>query len=902
MGPALFGRHWVVAVFLLAAAVLALAPFAVAGVSDVPADLHAAAGAKSPIVVSLSWAAPSGSSVSGYRVYVAEHEDGPYDLATSTPGYSFDYVEGESGWPYYFLVTSVDADGVESAAAQAGPVASKWIESPHGAFSETSHNCEHCHSVHDADGNLLLDILRTDEASDTPDQSRACFRCHGGQSADSANVEDGSRDSFALASGHSVDASANAGLISACSSCHWVHGDSEVRPMIPALTVNGLSVASSGPELCYACHDAKNTWYDGNYPSPSSPPRDASGYPVSGTWMGPATYKGGSNAHRLIPETTQTAGFVAPVRRAQGDCLYCHAAHRGSNKYDSLLTTFTPSTTSSLASDQRHGTYAALCLDCHGGSVPSGFETAPTDIAQFVTTSTADATSGHRIKTAGGTLPVGAPLPCYECHNPHGSTRGNASMLSDVVGGSLETSSDAGVRHFCFSCHTTSDTVRGWDSDESIFSPVGETDSVVGIARTGGVLRLPPLAAHSQASATSCYACHGSDYRTGGSNVHNPGLGGYDPEAHTSTVTTATITILGTPYTDRACADCHVLELGPLHMPPADCADCHDTLVPIPGGWDKGCVQAGCHPAGSPLEIHVDIDASHMRSAEPTAADTCFVSECHTGGGSLADIHANKQSCDTCHSLDRAPTGNCEASGCHDLGKPHEDLTIAHTSSGGTDFVSVGIQDRRHGYYDGVTANCSDCHITSLIPLHSGDCQTCHTSSVSEAVKDAIANDDTNCTSCHPGHHSGDIDAHYSVVSDGCHKCHNADPYVDSSNVTCTGCHTPPNRETFVNPERITGTIRLVFGDCDVSGSAPPEHSYAVWTVRSGGADGPVVASGGGFDGSGWDGIDDVMVFAQPQPYHVYIEWYDRESDNSGESFFSQVDVTTSGQLATLHY
>ncbi len=133
-----------------------------------------------------------------------------------------------------------------------------------------------------------------------------------------------------------------------------------------------------------------------------------------------------------------------PVRREQGSCLYCHAAHGGANAYDGLLTTYTVPSQTTLASDKADGSYAALCFDCHGGTKPSGFATAPVDIKQFATAS--GGTGGHSIVTSGGTLPVGAPLPCFECHNPHGSQRGNSSLLTDERGASLGTTSAAGVR------------------------------------------------------------------------------------------------------------------------------------------------------------------------------------------------------------------------------------------------------------------------------------------------------------------------------------------------------------------------------------------------------------------------------------------------------------------------
>ena len=79
--------------------------------------------------------------------------------------------------------------------------------------------------------------------------------------------------------------------------------------------------------------------------------------------------------------------------RKQGDCLYCHSAHRGPNTYDALRYSYRPSSSSTLASDQAQGDYALECFACHSGVAPSGFATAPANIKQFITTDTAGA--GH---------------------------------------------------------------------------------------------------------------------------------------------------------------------------------------------------------------------------------------------------------------------------------------------------------------------------------------------------------------------------------------------------------------------------------------------------------------------------------------------------------------------------
>jgi hypothetical protein len=208
-----------------------------------------------------------------------------------------------------------------------------------------------------------------------------------------------------------------------------------------------------------------------------------------------------------------------------------------------------PSATT-LASDQADGSYAALCFTCHGGQKPAGFAETPVDIKQFATAN--DDMSGHRIVTQGGTLPVGAPLPCFECHNPHGSRRDNASMLSDERGESLSTTSAAGVRSFCFTCHTTSDTMAGWDSVAGAYVSVTSTDNVVGLPRDAALLRLRAHEGHAQGDSASCYQCHGNSYEVGGHNVHDPG-DGRDAKS-----VAGTLFVLGTSTVPSASIDASV--------------------------------------------------------------------------------------------------------------------------------------------------------------------------------------------------------------------------------------------------------------------------------------------------------------------------------------------------------
>ena len=736
-------------VIVLSGAVL-LPKLVFAGSGDAPINFVAVAGAR-PVIASLSWDPAPDSAPDHYRVYVGTSEAGVYLTPIDVSDTSFNYTTGLGGMRYYFRVVAVDSLGNESDAALSGPVTAPWAQTPHtNATGATT--CALCHTPHYAGR-----FLNRPELSTTSSEPTAlCVPCHDGRVASAANITSGTANSFSLASGHVLPGADSSSLVQNCSSCHFAHAKEESSPMLPARHINESDVDADGSGWCTSCHDSKDSWYGAGYPSTEAPSRDASGYPVSGTWPQPDTYNGPTNAHRLIVATTQTTTAGTVVKRSKGDCLYCHAAHKGPNKYDGLVAQFRPTTASTLVNDQASGAYAAACLTCHGSKLPSGFTSATVgaNIEKFVATDTPSA--GHRIVTPGGTLPVGAPLPCYDCHNPHGSTRNNQALISDERGRAMETSSAVGVRHFCFSCHTTADYVTGWDSTSTVFAQVA-SDTVEGIERAGGVLHLPPLSAHNEADTTSCYSCHGSNYATGGNNVHAPSItGGYDAASHTGTPTAQTFLIGGQTYPALACTECHAVELGAEHFKSTSqgneraCGLCHpsprNTLVP---DWDRTtCAQGGCHTISSAAPLHASIDASHTRL--PANAQ-CATSGCHTLD--LAGIHSSaspttagvtRTSCQVCHSVATIPASrNCLA--CHPEKVDGSGNVVGHGYTAARHVSAIatmtfsGTLPYNYDVGSGGTmtfaVGCTQCHLANIYDEHqkysataSQGCGLCHSS------------------------------------------------------------------------------------------------------------------------------------------------------------------------------
>lgn len=430
-------------------------------------------------------------------------------------------------------------------------------------------DCDACHKPHTAPTrrSLLANV----------DESEVCYVCHGDAGGSDWNVETWIANSFAsgMASGHeledSTDPDVTMDMTNSCTGCHGVHGDPDLRANLPANEqVAGSTIDSADPKSwCLACHNANHAWYAGTETSGvltinaglksayealiQDPERlVANGYyPTLGTFPGSTgntAYM--ASTHASIPaatvqslvSATDTAGRVA------GDCLWCHASHRSTATYDGLLGEYRATTATDAAGGATAGRYAQACFECHGNSSSTVYLPAATytnaywkntagapDIYTLVTDTT-NSRSGHRVKTASGAYYAqGSPLPCYECHNPHGSKNGNVLMISDALGGNLNPGGTAAqVRQFCFSCHTTGDgTPAGWDSDSNndgvhtdgvyttTLANTAAGSTAVGISRTvappTSYLRLTTSSYHLQAATQSCMACH--------DDAHNPGSG-----------------------------------------------------------------------------------------------------------------------------------------------------------------------------------------------------------------------------------------------------------------------------------------------------------------------------------------------------------------------------------------
>ncbi|MDY0341110.1 MAG: cytochrome c3 family protein [Coriobacteriia bacterium] len=410
-----------------------------------------------------------------------------------------------------------------------------YAANPHVAATVEGSNCSQCHVPHQA--TVGENILNVQGDPDELTPVTFCYGCHDGTSA--VNVKTGLNNvAFDGLSGHSVEAAGDGGdLTDVCSDCHDPHADSVTEFRIPksSITVKlpgnvtvDREVTGADNSWCFACHDDTHSWYCSRtaqpYPSVSAPLRAANGYPIKGTFPGATIYaEPSSNAHANIPAGSMSDWAIGSreATRVAGDCLWCHSGHRGKSEYDGLVDTFGAPKDPASADDLVDGDYAAVCFRCHAETLAEGiqFEGSPVvaDIASsaLATDAAPINSNGHRVRSESSTLPQDTPLPCYECHNPHGSANGNTRLISDTLGSSLDVSTDAGMRAFCFTCHTSSDpdgdgNPYGWDSDQAAYAGVTEGEGVVVGLDRATQLRLSNTFGHasSQVEENCLTACH----------------------------------------------------------------------------------------------------------------------------------------------------------------------------------------------------------------------------------------------------------------------------------------------------------------------------------------------------------------------------------------------------------
>jgi hypothetical protein len=312
-----------------------------------------------------------------------------------------------------------------------------------------------------------------------------------------------------------------------CRQCHISH--EEFQPQVKNLfepNDNMLCYSTSGVE---GCHINRPTGGSSGYPAQEQDrfpdqhtyhgyfEANSGGQKTTGAnnrvrWPGRSIWESLSySKHHSSPNMPRLDGT------GQGSCLNCHEPHNGASPYDQLVKQYGPiagSTTSGAPPEYN------MCFQCHGPSGPTSLPPQSRRIADFYSrTLSGSSRAGHAIDMTRGAVKKGDRLPCYDCHNPHGSAGSNGQnpngfLLSDQRPGwygltDIRNDSTQ-VRRFCTGCHAYPDQV---------------TPSILVEGITAK--KLPSRYPHRSYETTHCYDCHGRDYSSPrGDNVHNPGSGG----------------------------------------------------------------------------------------------------------------------------------------------------------------------------------------------------------------------------------------------------------------------------------------------------------------------------------------------------------------------------------------
>lgn len=319
-----------------------------------------------------------------------------------------------------------------------------------------------------------------------------------------------------------------------CRQCHPQHAESWESPQDRMLFTNNdntLAFYDQGDGLCHRRRPD-------NYPLgefdriPDGEPEAGyfeanlggvrrKGAEFRGRWPGELVYSDSrvfTSGHYASPHAQDPD---MPLRSDSGEglCLNCHDPHGTPSPFDLLTAPYGPiSGASSVGPPEEY----ALCLDCHGIDGPGGMDPENRFIQDYYDAGLNGDHAGHQIRMSPETaiswpshVEAGDMLPCYDCHNPHGSegnngVEPNAFLLSDERpdwSGLTDTLTDPSqCRRFCLGCHIPSDGIPGSITVEGI------------VMNT-----IPDETGHSSFDTQSCYDCHGSDYSgPTGNNVHNP--------------------------------------------------------------------------------------------------------------------------------------------------------------------------------------------------------------------------------------------------------------------------------------------------------------------------------------------------------------------------------------------
>lgn len=380
------------------------------------------------------------------------------------------------------------------------------------------------------------------------------------------------------------------------------------------------------------------------------------------------------------------------------------------------------------------------------------------------------------------------------------------------------------------------------------------------------------------------------------------------------------------PYFDVLvdCSNCHTNDLRAIHA--NDCYTCHNNpdYESVVNNWDGGCQQGGCHQV-----YHEDSTTAHLpwENAWNNSGNDCTI--CHAQNWDVS-----QSICQNCHATygagDHTPpvtTTNAlenyigpakinfsiwdNGSDMVGIGRTFYQLDGGPETAGMNVFVSApGPHDLVYWSID--QSGNKESPPNELTFTIIADTEPPVTTSNARATYNQGAR--INLSANDNGTPLGVKTTHY-TLSGGAYNGKEKTGtivWIPATNGTIeytlrfwsvdwAGNIETVNEVTFTCTGG-TGTIRLIWYDCDVNQNhCPSSYDWADWSIRIGSFNGPVYRSSGD-GGPNWSGVNDIAVAVSPIPYFVRIDWYYDDEDWDDQTDFPNVYVTTPGQIIRLNY
>ncbi len=551
------------------------------------------------------------------------------------------YTPGSGRVSYHRVISDVDAYTLGKFGQSYG------AQSPYNDVT-----CTRCHNQHGYSGGRILKNPITGVITGT----QYCVDCHTATGDPAAYARGGDKSGFD-ASAHGQAAAAGTGGFSTdptqsgnqigCLNCHTPHA-SDNPYLIARLdgTDNRIdpvdySSAWDKEGLCFDCH---------------------------------STQAVGPKGWDVQAQFSQTSRH--PIDTGQVTCASCHNPHRVTD----LQPVSVPTNTLQTADYTTAAGQVSFCLGCHQGrgTVLTAQVTTDTVVPYDVTIGgpaigpyATNPDSRHRLSSGPNS---GQPLPCGECHQPHGS--GNVRLLNDQMPTGAVTVTDlndpAQARAFCLGCHRTADDPNPTPTVAGV--PVPKLTNF-------NVPADPDF--HRSTSTEDCRSCHGNSYAGSWSrNVHRPGNG------------------LG-PGLGANCQTCH----------PEIVQGMTETGVEVYRHWMNGAADLAdptaphtclnCHVAHEYFydqrAANLRADAGNLSDPEPAAAASDYLAG---GGGVCLSCHQTAQT--------KSPGTHPDAS----VQTPALDPALYDASA-----HQYGVQSTFATDSSTFTGNCVKCHNDQGTPI-----------------------------------------------------------------------------------------------------------------------------------------------------------------------------------------